>query len=61
MSFTAKALGVAVPVVLVTSLCLSIPFILLIADAAILGAAVVLFVSERAERTTVEASLPELE
>ncbi|MBD3349676.1 MAG: hypothetical protein GF400_10855 [Candidatus Eisenbacteria bacterium] len=61
MSFTAKALGVGIPVVVATSLCLSVPFMLLLADAAILGAAVVLFVSERGDRSAADATLPELE
>ena len=61
MSRTAKSLGVAIPVVVATSLCLSIPFMLLIADAAILAAAVFVFVSERRESAVAERSLPELE
>ncbi len=44
-----------------TSFCLSVPFILLAADLAILTGAVALFVSERAERRAAAASLPELE
>lgn len=60
MSRTAKTLGVAVPVLVATSLCLSIPFILLIADAAILAAAIVVFVSERREAAAT-GSVPELE
>lgn len=58
---TAKAFGVAIPVVVATTLCLSIPFMLLIADVAILGAAVAFFVSERLDRETPVESLPELE
>ncbi len=61
MSRTAKSLGVAIPVVVATSLCLSIPFMLLIADAVILAAAVFVFVSERRESAVAERSLPELE
>jgi len=61
MSSTAKALGVAIPVLVATTLCLSVPFILLIADVAILGAAVALFVSDRSDRMASEESLPELE
>lgn len=61
MSRTSKTLGVAIPVVVATSLCLSIPFMLLIADAAILAAAVFVFVSERREAALAERSLPELE
>lgn len=61
MSLTAKTLGVAIPVVVASSLCLSIPLILLIADVAILGAAVALFVTERTDRKALAESLPELE
>lgn len=61
MSWTAKTLGVAIPVLVATSFCLSVPFILLAADLAILTGAVALFVSERAERRAAAASLPELE
>ncbi|MBD3367819.1 MAG: hypothetical protein GF405_06555 [Candidatus Eisenbacteria bacterium] len=50
MSLTAKVLGIAVPVFLSTTFCLTVPFILLVADAVILGAAVVVFVGERRER-----------
>ncbi|MFH1502480.1 MAG: hypothetical protein ABIG03_05495 [Candidatus Eisenbacteria bacterium] len=61
MSFTAKTLGVAIPVVVATSFCLSIPFILLVADVAILAAAVAFFVSERADERATAKTLPELE
>lgn len=61
MSRTAKTLGVAIPVVVATSLCLSIPFMLLIADAAILVAAVCVFVSDRRELVSGASSMPELE
>ncbi len=61
MSWTAKTLGVAIPVVMATSFCLSIPFILLAADLAILGAAVALFVGERTDRRAELDNLPELE
>lgn len=62
MSITARILGVALPVVAATSLCLTVPFILLVADAAILGAAVFVFASERvASHRVVEESRPELE
>lgn len=60
MSWTAKTLGVAIPVLVATSFCLSVPFILLAADVAILAAAVALFVSERSDRRAA-AGLPELE
>ena len=62
MSFTAKTLGVAIPVVVATSFCLSVPFILLVADVAILTAAIAFFVSERVDqRRDASESLPELE
>jgi hypothetical protein len=62
MSLTAKMLGVAIPVVVATSLCLTVPFILLVADGAILAAAVVYYATERrAARVQARASLPELE
>jgi hypothetical protein len=61
MSRTAKTLGVAIPVVVATSLCLTVPFMLLIADAAILAAAICMFASERRAATAAENSLPELE
>jgi hypothetical protein len=62
VSLTARILGVALPVVVATSLCLTVPFIILVADAAILGAAVFVFASERAaSHRVVEASRPELE
>ena len=61
MSRTAKTLGVAIPVIVATSLCLSIPFILLVADVAILAAALVVYTSERRESAASERSMPELE
>ena len=50
MSLTAKVLGIVVPVFVSTTFCLTVPFILLVADALILGAAVLFFVRERRER-----------
>lgn len=62
MSLTARILGVALPVVIATSLCLTVPFILLVADAAILSAAIFVFASERvASHRVVAGSRPELE
>lgn len=53
MSLTAKVLGIVVPVFVSTTFCLTVPFILLVADALILGAAVLFFVRERRERRRV--------
>lgn len=50
MSLTAKVLGITVPVILSSTLCLTVPFMLLVADALIMGAALVFFVRERRER-----------
>lgn len=47
MSPVAKLLGVAIPVLVSSVFCLSVPFILLIADTAVLTATLVLFFSER--------------
>jgi len=47
---TAKIVGITVPVILSTTFCLTVPFILLVADAVILGGAVLFFVRERQER-----------
>jgi hypothetical protein len=62
MTLTAKILGVAIPVIVVTTFCLSVPFILIIADVVILGGAVVAFVSQRRAPVALPAEdLPELE
>lgn len=62
MTTTAKALGVAIPVLVSTTFCLSVPLILIIADVAILGAAVLAYVSQRRTTVSVPAEdLPELE
>ncbi len=53
MSLTAKVLGIVVPVFVSTTFCLTVPFILLVADALILGAAVLFFVRERRDRRRV--------
>ena len=62
MTTTAKTLGVIVPVLVATTFCLSVPFILIIADAAILAGAVVAFVAQRRTPVGIPAEdLPELE
>lgn len=47
MSLTARMLGVLIPVFIATTFCLTVPFIIIVADAAILTAAIVAYVSER--------------
>jgi len=47
MTTTAKTLGVVIPVLVATTFCLSVPFILIVADIVILGGAVVAFVAQR--------------
>lgn len=49
MTPTAKLLGVALPVLAATSFCLTVPVIILVADAAILAAAVMMYAAERSE------------
>jgi hypothetical protein len=62
MSGTAKALGVIVPVVVTSTFCLSIPFILILADLAILTGALCAFVAHRRSTVRLPAEdLPELE
>jgi hypothetical protein len=62
MTTTAKILGVVLPVLVAATLCLSVPFILIIADVAILGGAVVAFVAQRRAPVGIPAEdLPELE
>ena len=62
MTTTAKTLGVVIPVLVATTFCLSVPFILIVADAAILAGAVVAFVSQRRSPVGIPAEdLPELE
>jgi hypothetical protein len=62
VSRTAKMLGVAVPVLVATTFCLTVPFILIVADAAILAAAVLTFASERLRASHArDGALPELE
>lgn len=48
MSLTAKLLGVIVPVFVATTFCLTVPFIILVADGVILGGALVAFFAGRA-------------
>ncbi len=56
VSGTAKALGIIIPVLVATTFCLTVPFILIIADAAVLGAAVLIYLSDRgADRAAEEA------
>ena len=62
MTATAKTLGIAIPVLVATTFCLSVPFILIIADVVILGGAVVAFVTQRRTPVSIPAEdLPELE
>ena len=62
MSRTARTLGIAVPVIIATTFCLTVPFIIIVADAAILAAAILTFVSERlAQAPVCDGALPELE
>lgn len=62
MTMTAKTLGVAVPVLVATTFCLSVPFILIVADIVILAGAIVAFVAQRRAPVGIPAEdLPELE
>jgi hypothetical protein len=62
MTPAARILGVVIPVAVVTTFCLSVPFILMIADAAILAGAVAAFVGQRRAAVSEPAEdLPELE
>lgn len=62
MSTTAKTLGVIVPVLVASTFCLSVPFILILADIAILSGAVFVFVRQKRRAVAVPAEdLPELE
>ncbi len=53
MSATAKTLGIVVPVLIATTFCLTVPFIIIVADAAVLLAAILMFVAERMEAARV--------
>lgn len=62
MSRTAKMLGVAVPVLVATTFCLTVPFIIIVADAAILAAAILTFAGERLRSAPArDGCLPKLE
>ncbi len=62
VSTTAKMLGVAIPVVLASTFCLSVPFILILADVALLAGALVAFFSGRSAPEPIPTEdLPELE
>ena len=62
MSRTAKMLGIAIPVLVATTFCLTVPFIIIVADAAILAAAILTFASERLRSSpAADGALPELE
>jgi hypothetical protein len=61
VSGTAKALGIIIPVLVATTFCLTVPFILIIADAAVLGAAVLIYLSDRGVDGTSEEAWPESE
>ena len=62
MSRTAKMLGVALPVLVATTCCLTVPFIIIVADAAILAAAILTFAAERMRSAPARSeALPELE
>ena len=62
MTPTAKILGVVIPVFVATTFCLSVPFILLVADVVILGGALFAFVAQKRVTVSVPTEdLPELE
>ena len=62
MSRTARMLGIAIPVLVATTFCLTVPFIIIVADAAILAAAILTFASERLKSAPArDGALPELE
>lgn len=58
MSLTAKLLGVIVPVFVSATLCLTIPFIIIVADGAILAAALVALCASRPRLAPVADGLP---
>ncbi len=55
MSPTAKLLGIAIPVLISSTFCLSVPFIIIVADVALLTGAIVAWMMSR----TVELTVPE--
>lgn len=61
MSPTAKLLGIAVPVLLANTFCLTAPFMILVADAVVLAAAVIFFLVERREAARSVARIDEAE
>lgn len=62
MTTTAKTLGVVIPVLVATTFCLSVPFILIVADVVILAGAIVAFVAQHRAPVGIPAEdLPELE
>jgi hypothetical protein len=62
MTATAKTLGITIPVLVATTFCLSVPFILIIADIVILGGALVAFVAQRRTPVGIPVEdLPDLE
>jgi hypothetical protein len=62
MTPTARILGVVIPVLVATTFCLSVPFILLVADVVLLGGAVVALVAKKRSAISVPVEdLPELE
>ncbi len=55
MSPTAKMLGIAIPVLISSTFCLSVPFIIIVADVALLTGAIFAWMMSR----SVELSVPE--
>jgi hypothetical protein len=55
-------LGVIVPVFIATTFCLTVPFIIIVADAAVLAAALAIYISERVgPESTAEETTKDLE
>jgi hypothetical protein len=55
LSSTAKLLGIAIPVLISSTFCLSVPFIIIVADIALLTGAIVAWMASR----SVELAVPE--
>ncbi len=53
MSSTAKLLGIAIPVLVSSTFCLSVPFIIIVADIALLTGTIVAWMASRPVRLTV--------
>ncbi len=53
MSPTAKLLGIAIPVLISNTFCLSVPFIIIVADIALLTGTMVAWIASRSIETTV--------